>query len=73
MPELPEVETVARQLSPLVKGKQLSKLEIYDPKLKISGLRGISGSRVKSVFRVGKEIVLELAKKQSSSYLSVHL
>ena len=33
MPELPEVETVARQLDPLVAGRRVRRLVIHDPKL----------------------------------------
>src|SRR5664279_140857 len=32
MPELPEVETIRRQLAPLVEGRTLERLEILDPR-----------------------------------------
>ena len=32
MPELPEVETIRRQLAPLVEGMRLERLEILDPR-----------------------------------------
>jgi formamidopyrimidine-DNA glycosylase len=32
MPELPEVETIRRQLAPLVEGRRLQRLEILDPR-----------------------------------------
>ena len=32
MPELPEVETVRRQLAPLVEGRRLERMEILDPR-----------------------------------------
>jgi formamidopyrimidine-DNA glycosylase len=32
MPELPEVETIKRQLSPLVEGRKLERIEILDPR-----------------------------------------
>jgi len=32
MPELPEVETIRRQLAPLVEGRTLTRMEILDPR-----------------------------------------
>ncbi len=32
MPELPEVETISRQLAPLVEGRRLQAIEILDPR-----------------------------------------
>ena len=32
MPELPEVETIRRQLAPLVEGRRLERVEILDPR-----------------------------------------
>ena len=32
MPELPEVETIRRQLVPLVEGRTLTRIEILDPR-----------------------------------------
>ena len=32
MPELPEVETVARQLEPEIEGHRIERLEVYDPR-----------------------------------------
>jgi formamidopyrimidine-DNA glycosylase len=32
MPELPEVETIRRQLAPLVEGSKLARMEISDPR-----------------------------------------
>ena len=32
MPELPEVETIRRQLAPLVEGRTLARIEILDPR-----------------------------------------
>ena len=33
MPEMPEVETVRRTLTPLVKGKTIAKINIWYPKI----------------------------------------
>ena len=32
MPELPEVETISRQLAPLVEGRRLRRMEVLDPR-----------------------------------------
>ncbi|HEY1457779.1 MAG TPA: DNA-formamidopyrimidine glycosylase family protein, partial [Solirubrobacteraceae bacterium] len=32
MPELPEVETICRQLAPIVQGRRLARIEILDPR-----------------------------------------
>src|SRR5215467_10602722 len=32
MPELPEVETVCRQLEPEIEGRRIERLEVYDPR-----------------------------------------
>ena len=33
MPELPEVETVRRQIAPVLEGRRLEHVEIHDPRL----------------------------------------
>jgi formamidopyrimidine-DNA glycosylase len=76
MPELPEVETVARQLDPLVAGRKLVQLVIRDAKLGDPGRRRIAGSRVVRVRRSGKQVIFELARGRRRSpeiFLSVHL
>lgn len=67
MPELPEVETVARELRPLIKGKTITKIEIVDKKLKIKNLKG---RKIQDVYRIGKQVILELDRKE---YLAIHL
>lgn len=79
MPELPEVETVARQLSPLVAGQTVRGLEILDRKLTLSReeVDRIVGRRIRTVQRLGKQVVLELAppgrQAGCSAWLAVHL
>lgn len=60
MPELPEVETVARQLAPLVAGRRVARLLIHDrAKLARPGVR-LAERRVGRVLRVGKRVLIEL-------------
>jgi len=59
MPELPEVETIARQLAPHLEGRRVVRVEILDPRLALD-TDGLSGTSVKRVLRVGKRLVLEL-------------
>ncbi|MFA4916615.1 MAG: bifunctional DNA-formamidopyrimidine glycosylase/DNA-(apurinic or apyrimidinic site) lyase [Syntrophales bacterium] len=56
MPELPEVETLCRQLTQVILDKNVLGIEIFDPKL--SAGEGLAGVRVLSAVRQGK--VLEI-------------
>jgi formamidopyrimidine-DNA glycosylase len=58
MPELPEVETVCRQLHKKIAGKKILATEIYDCKLAHIG--SLKGSTVLAVNRMGKTIVVML-------------
>jgi formamidopyrimidine-DNA glycosylase len=62
MPELPEVETIRRQLAPLVEGRRVRRLEILDPRwprpLAPQELTdAIEGRRVERLGRRGKYLV----------------
>jgi formamidopyrimidine-DNA glycosylase len=62
MPELPEVETITRQLAPLVKRRRLERLEILDPRwsrpLAPAELEdALVGRRIDSLGRRGKYLV----------------
>lgn len=78
MPELPEVETVVRGLQGVLPGRRILGIRlgktdfIADP---AAIKRELPGSRVKSVGRYGKFIVVDLEKKPSKRSLSflVHL
>jgi len=60
VPELPEVETVARQLAPLVAGRRVTRLAIHDrAKLAPPGAR-LAERTVGRVMRVGKRVLIEL-------------
>src|SRR5271154_6539074 len=62
MPELPEVETIRRELAPLVEGRVLHSLEILDPRwsrpLDPAELAGaLTGRRVQRLGRRGKYLL----------------
>lgn len=75
MPELPEVETVARQLAPVVEGRRARRLVALDPKLAGAARDDLGSRPVRRVFRRGKEVVLELAPRDGGppTWLAVHL
>jgi formamidopyrimidine-DNA glycosylase len=75
MPELPEVETIRRQLAPHVEGRELTTLEIRDPRwclpLAPAALRdALEGRRVQRLGRRGKYLVWEL---EDEAFLLMHL
>ncbi len=75
MPELPEVETIRRQLAPLVEGRTLAHMEILDPRwsrpLAPEELeRALVGRRIQSLGRRGKYLVWEFGDE---IYLAQHL
>jgi len=76
MPELPEVETVARQLAPQISGRKVRSLRILDPLLGPIPAGRVRASRVEKVFRLGKQVVLALERPVRTNprvWLSVHL
>jgi formamidopyrimidine-DNA glycosylase len=75
MPELPEVETVCRQLEPELEGRTIERLEIYDPRWcrpvtpeELSA--AVSGSTVEGLSRRGKYLLLGL---DGGRTLAMHL
>ena len=75
MPELPEVETIRRQLAPLVEGRTLRTLEVLDQKwcapMAPSELRdALEGRAVERLSRRGKYLIWEA---QDEVYLLMHL
>lgn len=76
MPELPEVETVARQLAPLVTGREVRALGILDPLLRAAPAPPLAGRRVETVRRIGKQVGIGFSATASRSrpvWLAVHL
>lgn len=70
MPELPEVETVARELAPLMTGARATSLVVLDTARLAPERPGrLRGRRVRRVERWGKQVVIDL----DGLYLGVHL
>jgi formamidopyrimidine-DNA glycosylase len=75
MPELPEVETIRRQLAPHVEGRVIERLEILDPRFTQplapqEVVDAVAGRRVERLARRGKYFIFEL---QDDVFLLVHL
>lgn len=75
MPELPEVETVARQLHVHVAGRVLRGVALLDPRLGEPPVARLAGLTVRRVFRLGKQVAFELsgAGGLDPAWLLVHL
>ncbi|MCA9783577.1 MAG: bifunctional DNA-formamidopyrimidine glycosylase/DNA-(apurinic or apyrimidinic site) lyase [Candidatus Cloacimonetes bacterium] len=72
MPELPEVETVVRQLRPMLVGQRIQGVRILDAKLS-GDYRPITGALIEDVQREGKQILLCLKGRKGPHWLAVHL
>jgi formamidopyrimidine-DNA glycosylase len=75
MPELPEVETIRRQLAPHVEGRVVQRLEILDPRFTqplgpSEVVDAVEGRRVERLGRRGKYFIFEL---EDEVFLLVHL
>jgi formamidopyrimidine-DNA glycosylase len=75
MPELPEVETIRRHLSPHVEGRTLRELAIHDARWSLplaprELAAAVEGRRVERLGRRGKYLVWEL---EDEAYLMLHL
>jgi len=76
MPELPEVETIKKELEKAVLGKKIVGVIINNPKVikepssTIDFVEALKDTSIKNILRKGKLLVLELS---SGKFLSVHL
>ncbi len=75
MPELPEVETVRRQLEPAVVGRRFERVQIHDPRLTRpldpeEVAHELEGERVERVDRRGKYLIVRFC---SGRALLIHL
>jgi formamidopyrimidine-DNA glycosylase len=65
MPELPEVETIVRQLAPSLPGRRIVKARVFRPDVLREPpehfLQGVTGATIRSVTRRGKNVVLFLS------------
>jgi formamidopyrimidine-DNA glycosylase len=76
MPELPEVETVARQLEPRLVGTSVVRFQVLDPLLASGPLPRIAGRTVLHVGRSGKQVLIgfsPLSPGDGALWLAVHL
>jgi len=69
MPELPEVETITRQLGEQVLGQRVKGVEILDPKLQGKGIERIRTDVITSLRRRGKNIIIGF---ETGLYLIAH-
>lgn len=69
MPELPEVETIVRDLAPLLAGRRIEAVEAIAKLVVKSPLDGLSGNEIRSVRRHGKSVVVECTQ----GVLTIHL
>ena len=73
MPELPEVETIVRELSPRLRGRHITSVEVLQPRITRHSTHDITavlpGRRIQDVRRHGKFIVIEL----DQGSLTIHL
>ncbi len=69
MPELPEVETIVRDLAPLAAGRMLVSVEVVAPLVVRTPIDGVAGQRILAVRRHGKFVVLDCERGP----LSIHL
>jgi formamidopyrimidine-DNA glycosylase len=77
MPELPEVETVLRGLSPHVVGRRILGMKVREPRLRwpVPGdlEQQVRGCVIQGVTRRGKYLLFELLRGTHCGYLIVHL
>jgi formamidopyrimidine-DNA glycosylase len=75
MPELPEVETIRRQLAPELEGRRVERLHVLDPRWcepapPAEVAAAVEGRRIERVWRRGKYFVIEL---EGDVHLVMHL
>lgn len=75
MPELPEVETIKRELERVVLGKKITEVIVNNPKVikelkKEDFVKGLKNVTIKNILRKGKLLILELSSGKS---LAIHL
>lgn len=74
MPELPEVETVARSLAPHLEGRRITSIKLFDEKLHDFPTQKIRGATIDRVYRVGKQVCLKVrTPKDRERFILVHL
>ncbi len=75
MPELPEVETIKRELQQVILGKKITEVCLHNPRVvrfpaPAEFKRSLEGQTIKNIFRRGKLLIFELSNGRD---LTVHL
>lgn len=77
MPELPEVETIAQGLRPLLLGRVVARAQVLDPISTPQGAKlfakRLAGARIRDVRRRAKLLLLDLEGPRGPLVLAVHL
>ena len=74
MPELPEVETIARTLEPAVRGRVIAGIELlYRPLLRRGGRKGLEGMKGRRILGVNRRGKMLLIACESRRTLVFHL
>src|ERR1700689_317210 len=76
MPELPEVEILARHLRPLLRGKTIRSVKVYSPRVTRPTPprdleKALAGATFKNLERRGKYLLFELQPKKPGTLLKV--
>jgi len=77
MPELPEVESIKRQLKPNIIGKIIADIKILSPKNFVGNKNDVLNRKIVSVDRYGKVLVLKLTRvgqdrPLQENFLNIH-
>ncbi|MDP3143182.1 MAG: DNA-formamidopyrimidine glycosylase, partial [Candidatus Omnitrophota bacterium] len=75
MPELPEVETIKRDLQQTILGKKIVKVYLHNPKVvrqpsPAAFTRSLEGRKIKNILRQAKLLIFELS---DGNFLTIHL
>lgn len=73
MPELPEVETIVRQLRPELAGRHVRSLRVLDPTCVVAQPSKLAGRTVGQVRRMGKQVVVGMTDGTQAVWMAVHL
>jgi len=73
VPELPEVETIVRELRPHLVGRRIRCAHVLRPTVCTFSADQLRGAVVRSIERRGKYILVYLARRRSTPGLTFHL
>jgi formamidopyrimidine-DNA glycosylase len=70
MPELPEVETIVRDLAKYLPGETIKEIKVLNKKTWLKKSRLAVGQKIKRVWRRGKQVIIDLS---GDKHLIIHL